>query len=129
MSRTHDPETAESADDSTSTDTSSEQEGDFIASQSRRVHRGTLANGPHCGTAHTGNWAHVDAADAEEAVLDYNLMPCLRCIDDAYKLERWRKELHSAVVMHDVDPPEKWQAKYDSFYEGDGDETSEEGSA
>lgn len=109
--------------------TDEDSDAGFIASQSRRVHRGTLSNGPHCCPDHSGNWADVDASDAEEAVIDYNLTPCLRCIDDAYKLERWRKDIHSAVVMHDVDPPEKWQAKYDPFYEGDGDGASTEGSA
>jgi len=65
---------------------------------------------PQCGTRLPSGslWGSVDADTAEEAVMRFNLMPCTRCIDDAYRLERWRKDAHSALVMGDVGTPERW---------------------
>lgn len=94
-------------------------ESDFISSNRRTVHRGTQEEGPECGAHQKGEWATVDADTAEEAVMDYNLVPCTRCIENSYRLERWRKDVHSATVMHNASTPEKWKRKYDDFYTGE----------
>ncbi|WP_135306327.1 hypothetical protein [Haloarcula amylovorans] len=91
----------------------------FVSSNTNTVHRGTQEDGPECGTQQKGDWAAVDADDEEEAVMDYNLQPCTRCIENSYRLEQWRKDIFSATVMHDVDTPEKWKRKYDAFYTGE----------
>jgi hypothetical protein len=108
--------------------TNTDTDVQFVASDAGKVHRGTLATGPRCTGPKTGNYALVDADTEAEAVLDYDLIPCVRCIDDHYQLERWRKDLHSALVMQHVDPPEKWKRKYDDWYDpedGDADATTE----
>ncbi|QIO25477.1 hypothetical protein [Haloarcula sp. JP-L23] len=91
----------------------------FISSNTGKVHRGTREDGPECGTRQKGAWASVDADDEEEAVMDYNLNPCTRCIERSYELARWRADVHSATVMGDVGTPERWRRKYDDFYTGD----------
>lgn len=100
------------------------QSDELIASDARRVHRGTLAGGPFCGCKRSGDWAEIDANTAETAVLDFNLKPCTRCIDRHRELERWRKAIHDAVDI-DADPPDRWVQKFDRVY-GDA---AREGSA
>lgn len=86
-------------------------EQSFISSNRRRLHRGTPTDGPDCGTRQKGEWGRVEADDAEEAVMGYNLIPCIRCIDAHYKLEQWRKDVHTAAVMDHVDDtPARWTA-------------------
>jgi len=94
-------------------------EPSFISSNTRTVHSGTREDGPECGTRQKGEWATVDADDEEEAVMDYNLQPCTRCIKDSFRLEQWRADIRSATVMHNVDTPAKWKRKYDDFYNGE----------
>lgn len=91
----------------------------FISSNASTVHRGTPEDGPQCGTRQKGEWATADADDEEEAVMDYNLQPCTRCIERSYRLEQWRADIHSATVMGDVGTPAKWKRKYDDFYSGE----------
>ncbi len=89
-----------------------DSEDGFISSPARTVHRGTREGGAVCGQTHGGEWARVDAEDAEEAVMDYDLEPCSKCIRDAYTLSLWRKDVHSSLVMENVDTPERWVEKY-----------------
>jgi len=90
----------------------------FVASPSRTVHgrEECECDGfdyeyhPTCGQRLPDGsmWSKVDAADAEEAVLKYNLVPCTQCIENSRVLDRWRKALYSSLVMHNTDPPQKW---------------------
>jgi len=84
-------------------------ESNFISSDQRTVHHGTREGGAVCGTQINGQWATVDAEDEEEAVMKYNLRPCVRCMDRHYRLELWRKDVHSSQIMHGTDAPERWQ--------------------
>ena len=93
------------------TESEATTEESFISSNRRRVHCGTPAEAADCGTRQKGSWGRVDADDAEEAVMGYNLIPCIRCIDDHYQLERWRKDVHTALAMNSVDDtPARWTA-------------------
>ncbi len=97
----------------------------FVASPSGTVHERAASDAaeydyeyhPQCGQRLPAGslWGSVDAADAEEAVMKYDLEPCTKCIDRAYTLARWRAAVHSPTVMHHVDVPERWQG-------GDSDE-------
>ena len=91
--------------------TDSGKEKQFIANRnSGRLHRGTPESGPECGANLSASPpATVNAETEEEAVMRYNLIPCINCIEDHYKLNRWRRDVHSATVMHGVDTPERWQ--------------------
>ena len=90
----------------------------FVSSPSGTVHqRGDCDHDnydytyhPKCGQrlADGSLWSRVDAADAEEAVMKYNLIPCTKCIANSYQLERWRKAKHSALVMKSVTLPDRW---------------------
>lgn len=66
----------------------------FVTSDSGKLHTGTREDGADCTGQNAGNWAAVDADDAEEAVLTYNLDPCTRCIDNSYRLSKKRREEH-----------------------------------
>jgi len=91
----------------------------FVASSSGTVHERAECDGaehdyeyhPKCGQRlpEGSLWGSIDADDAAEAVLKYDKRPCSRCLDAAYRLERWRKALHSPTVMHGVDVPEEYQ--------------------
>lgn len=89
---------------------------DFISSDRGTVHRGTREDGPECGVRQNGEWASVDADDEEEAVMDYDLVPCTNCIENSLRLERWRKDVHTAHVIRNAETPERWRKKYDRFY-------------
>ena len=82
---------------------------DYIASDSGTVHHGNRDDGAKCGQYAPNGWATVGADSDEEAVMKYNLNPCTKCIDKSYTLRLWRKDVHSATVMHGVDAPERWQ--------------------
>ena len=73
------------------------------------VHRGTREDGPKCGTRIPTEVGTVDASDAEEAVMKYNLVPCSKCIDRDLLLNRWRVDVHGATVIHNADTPERWK--------------------
>lgn len=75
----------------------------FISSNRRTVHKGAPDDGPLCGTGQKGEWASVDADTEPEAVLHYNLTPCIRCFDRHYELDRQRKKRHSSLVMDHVE--------------------------
>lgn len=95
----------------------------FVASPSGTVHERREWKGdahdyeyhPECGQRlpPESEWASVDADSAEEAVMRFDLSPCSKCIDDAYRLERWRKAVHSPVVMDHVDVPDRWETLAD----------------
>jgi len=90
----------------------------FVASPSETVHVRPPSDDPHYDYAYhpecgqrlpSGSlWQHVDADDPEEAVLKYNLRPCTKCFSNSLRLERWRKDVHSSIVVHDADTPERW---------------------
>jgi len=73
------------------------------------VHRGTREGGPECGTHIPSEVGSVDASDAEEAVMKYNLVPCSKCIDRDLLLNRWRVDVHGATVIHNADTPDRWK--------------------
>lgn len=81
--------------------TNFEKSGDesFIASNTNKVHRGTQEDGPECGARQKDEWASVDAGDEEEAVMDYNLSPCLNCIMRPLTLSRWRRMIHGPSAL------------------------------
>lgn len=87
------------------------EEHQFISNpNSGMLHRGTREDGPECSARLMArSAAPVDAESEEEAVMRFNLIPCTNCIDDHYKLNKWRLDVHSATVMHGVDAPERWQ--------------------
>lgn len=89
----------------------------FVSTQSRTVHRGSSEDGTECGTIAQNGWVPVNADTEAEAVLDYNLKPCSKCIENSYELEQWRKDLHTAHVVPDAGTPDKWRRKYDPFFE------------
>lgn len=90
----------------------------FVASPSGTVHKRGEWDGdeydyeyhPLCGQRLSGSsmWRSVEADTEEEAVLKYNYVPCTKCVDKQYRLERWRKKKHSSLVMDHVDLPERW---------------------
>ena len=81
----------------------------FVASSQHTVHHGDRDDGAKCGTQVEEEWATVDASNEEEAVMKYDLVPCTRCMERSYELEQWRKDVHSSLVMHNVEAPKRWQ--------------------
>jgi len=81
----------------------------FISSPARTVHRGTREDGAECGQTHGGEWGLVDAEDAEEAVMKYDLKPCSKCFSNSMRLNKWRMDVHSAFVIESADTPERWK--------------------
>lgn len=91
----------------------------FVMSPSRTVHERAESDAdesdyeyhPKCGQRLPKGslWGSVGAADAEEAVMKYDLEPCGKCIDRSYTLSKWRAAVHSPTVMYGVDVPERWQ--------------------
>lgn len=92
--------------------TSATRTESFIMSSARTVHRGTREDGAECGQTHGSEWASVDAEDAEEAVMRYNLVPCSKCISNSSRLDRWRMDVHSAYVVRSADTPERWTDEF-----------------
>lgn len=84
----------------------------FISSPARTVHRGTREEGADCGQTHDGEWGEVDAEDAEEAVMRYNLVPCSKCFDNSYRLNRWRVDVHGSTIVVNAGTPEKWKKAF-----------------
>lgn len=92
---------------------------EFVSSPNGTVHRRDPSDSeeydyeyhPGCGQhlPEGSMWSRVDAEDPEEAVMKYNLRPCQRCIEDSYRLNRWRKAAHMPVVMNSVELPEEWK--------------------
>jgi len=81
-------------------------ENDFISNpNSKRLHRGSREDGPNCSAKISTTPTVIDAETPTEAVLRYNLLPCINCIENHYQLNRWRLDLHSATVMDHVDTP------------------------
>ncbi|WP_135822986.1 hypothetical protein [Halostella litorea] len=91
----------------------------FVSSPAGTVHERAACDGdeydyeyhPKCGQRlpEGSLWSAVEAADAEEAVMKFNLRPCTKCIDASLRLERWRMDVHSATVIRSADTPERWQ--------------------
>lgn len=88
---------------------------EFIcASNQYTVHRGNREDGAECGTTiRSSDWVVVKAENAEDAVMNYNLRPCIKCIDDHYIYEAWRKDIHSAMVTRETDVPQKWRDRFE----------------
>lgn len=92
-------------------------DSEYISSPQQTVHKretdenGELEYSPKCGQVLGKNslWSGVDADSDEEAVLKFNLKPCSQCFNGSYKLNRYRKEIHSSIVMETVELPEKYE--------------------